>query len=129
VANVTESVAERRERIIAMRESGMSFTRIAEGEGLSKTRVSNLYARGIKDREKRRDLEAQANATLDTPIEECGLGADLTYALTSMGFVDLRGVLACDERELTAGALTYHNVGRRALLPLAKIRDRLAKTL
>ena len=125
----SDSVAQRRERIIAMHDAGMSFTRIAQAEGLSKTRVSNLYAHGIRDREKRKDLEAQVNATLDTPIERCGLGADVTYALASMGFVDLRGVLACDERDFTAEALTYTNVGRRALLPLAKIRDRLANAL
>jgi len=128
MANPSESVEQRRERIIAMHDAGMSFTRIAQAEGLSKTRVGNLYASGLRDRQKRKNLDAQANATLRTPIEQCGLGADLTHALVRMGIVDLRGLLARDEREFTAEALTYLNVGRRALLPLASIRSRLGKS-
>lgn len=117
-------IAKRRERIIELRESGLTFRQIGDELGVTAARAGKLHQLGLRDRQVRRAATAQEEADLDTPSAHLGFDPHLTFALAHLGLSNVRLIVGRTPDELARALLRYPNVNRRSLTSVLELRRR-----
>ena len=121
----TSPAAIRRERVLALRDTGLTFREIGEREGLSPSRASQIHADALRQRADAPPQWPEA-ITPALPIAETPFSRLTRKVLAQSDYATLGDMLACDRTELARALLSLPNGRRRVLNEVEAMLARVA---
>lgn len=104
----------RRERVFALRETGLTFREIGEREGISQSRASQIHADAVRQRADAPPPWPEA-ITPALRVAETPFSRRTRKLLAQSDYATLGDMLACDRTELVRDLLSLPNGCRRVL--------------